>query len=434
MTKKIAVIGAGPMGLASALELLKMGFTVDIYERDDRLGGMSASFDFDGLQIERYYHFICRPDQPLFELLAELGIYDKLRWRDTKMGFFYDGTLYKWGNPLYLLTFPKLDFLSKLRYALHVFYTKGIDKFDDLDQYNASVWLKKWVGDKAYTLLWSYLFSLKFFEYQHNISAAWIATRIKRVALSRKNLFTEQLGYLEGGSEILLNALEKRILEMGGRIYLKTAVTRVVAPNQQLRGLIVNEAEHHYDGIVSTMPLPYLATIIPDLPPEILNKIKNIINTSIVCVVCKLRFPLTENFWLNTHDAAIEIPGIIEYTNLNPLKDSIVYVPFYMPKTHPKYSQTDEKFVEEVFKYFQRINPAFSQTWVLATQVSRYEFAQPICPPNFFQELPPLQTPIKGLVMADTASYYPEDRSISESVRIGKLLSNLLYNHLNEDN
>ena len=62
--KKHVVLGAGPMGLMAAIELLKLGHEVDIYERDDRIGGMSASFDFDGLKIERYYHFICKTDAP----------------------------------------------------------------------------------------------------------------------------------------------------------------------------------------------------------------------------------------------------------------------------------------------------------------------------------------------------------------------------------
>ena len=34
--------------------------------------------------------------------------------------------------------------------------------------------------------------------------------------------------------------------------------------------------------------------------------------------------------------------------------------------------------------------------------------------------LPPVQTPIRGLQIADTCFYYPEDRGISESVRLGK--------------
>lgn len=45
--------------------------------------------------------------------------------------------------------------------------------------------------------MWEKAFALKFFEYQNDLSASWIGTRIKRVALSRRNLFNESMGYLE---------------------------------------------------------------------------------------------------------------------------------------------------------------------------------------------------------------------------------------------
>ena len=38
--KKVAIVGAGPAGLACAIELLKEGFTVDIYEKDELPGGI----------------------------------------------------------------------------------------------------------------------------------------------------------------------------------------------------------------------------------------------------------------------------------------------------------------------------------------------------------------------------------------------------------
>jgi hypothetical protein len=37
--------------------------------------------------------------------------------------------------------------------------------------------------------------------------------------------------------------------------------------------------------------------------------------------------------------------------------------------------------------------------------------------------LPPVETSIRGLQIADTCFYYPEDRGISESVRFGKLMA-----------
>src|SRR3990167_4860469 len=115
MKKKAIVIGAGPMGLMTAYELQKKGFQVALYERDDRIGGMSAAFDFDGTKIERFYHFICKTDYPLFDLLAEFKLQNKLCWTNTSMGFFCDDKLYAWGTPFALLAFPKINFITKIR-------------------------------------------------------------------------------------------------------------------------------------------------------------------------------------------------------------------------------------------------------------------------------------------------------------------------------
>ncbi|MBA3625009.1 MAG: FAD-dependent oxidoreductase, partial [Methylibium sp.] len=100
---RVAVIGAGPMGLAAAYEAAKKGAQVSLFEAADRLGGMSAQMDFAGTRIERYYHFICAPDQTLFAYLREFGLQHKLRWTATKMGFYFHGRLFDWGHPLALL-------------------------------------------------------------------------------------------------------------------------------------------------------------------------------------------------------------------------------------------------------------------------------------------------------------------------------------------
>jgi protoporphyrinogen oxidase len=419
--RKYAVLGAGPMGLVAALELLKRGHEVDLYERDDRIGGMSASFDFAGLKIERYYHFICKTDTPLFELLSELGLSDKLRWTDTRMGYYYDGHLYRWGTPFALLAFPKLGLFDKLRYAWQVMRTKAISDWTALDQVNATAWLRKSLGEKAYKTLWQRTFELKFFEYAENLSAAWIGTRIKRIALSRKNLLQESLGYLEGGSDTLLAKLEQAILERGGRIHLRAGIDRVLVADGKVSGIRVGEETLPCDAVVSTAPLPYVPRFAPDLPADFIAGINRIENIPVACVILKLKHSISGNFWMNISDAGVEIPGVIEYSNLNPGTregEHILYAPFYMPKAHPKWSRSNDELIDEVIGYLPRLNPEFRADWVLARHCHRYEFAQTICPPGFFAMLPPMKTPIEGLFMADTAYYYPEDRSISESVAV----------------
>lgn len=426
--KKYAVLGAGPMGLMAAIELLKLGHQVDIYERDDRIGGMSASFDFDGLTIERYYHFICKTDTPLFALLAELGLSDKLKWTDTRMGYYYNGTLYKWGTPMALLAFPKLGLVAKLRYALQVMVTKNVKDWSALDKVSATDWLRKWLGNEGYDVLWHRTFYLKFFEYTENLSAAWIGTRIKRIALSRKNLLQESLGYIEGGSDTLLSRLEEVIGQLGGRIHLRSGIEQVLVEDGKVSGIRVAGQAVDCDAVVSTAPLPYLPALVPDFPPEFADSIRSIENIPVACVILKLTQRLTENFWMNISDPAIEIPGVIEYSNLNPgTRDGehILYAPFYMPKTHPKWSRSNAELIDEVIGYLVRLNPVFKPEWVLARHCHRYDLAQTICPPGFQAQLPPMKTPIEGLFMADTAYYYPEDRSISESIAVGSTLARL---------
>lgn len=425
--KKFAVIGAGPMGLICAMDLLKAGLEVDVYERDDRIGGMSASFDFDGLSIERYYHFICKTDHPLFELLDELDLSGQLRWTDTKMGFYWNGRLHKWGTPQALLSFNGLSFVEKIRYALQVLKTKSVNDWSALDNIGAIPWLKSWLGERAYKVLWERLFYLKFYELSDQLSAAWLGARIKRVAMSRRNVFHESLGHLAGGSESLLNGLRARIEALGGNIHLRSGVDRVVTDGKgAVKGVLVAGQEQNVDGVISTAPIQYVPLLVPDLPEHYSTRIRAIKNIPVVCVILKLTQPLSENFWMNICDDSIDIPGIIEYSNLNhSAGPAIVYAPFYMPKTHPKYHRDNQAFIEETLSYLPRLNSQFDRDWVLAAHCHRYDFAQTICAPGFSAMLPSMRTPIEGLYMADTSYYYPEDRSISESVKVGRELARI---------
>lgn len=420
---QIAVIGAGPMGLAAAHRLAQAGHRVTLLEADNRLGGMSAAFDFDGLALERYYHFVCKTDEPLFATLREFGLQDKLRWRNTELGFYYQGRWYDWGRPDALLRFPHLSLVDKMRFALHVLRTKAVSDWRELDRRQAVEWIREAIGERAYRVLWDKLFALKFFEHQGNMSAAWIGTRIKRVALSRKSLFQEQMGYLEGGSELLLQAYRRRLEAAGAQIRLSTPVRRVVTGGGTVRGVDIGGELLAADRVLSTVPLKYVPRIAPDLDAEERRRIEAIDNIGVACVLLKLRRPATRYFWMNVNDERIEVPGFIEYSNLNPLPEKVVYVPYYMPKTHPKWGWDNDRILDEATGYFLLTQPQLQRGDIVARHVSRYEYAQPVCPPGFYDMLPAMRTSLRGFYMADTCYYYPEDRSISESIRVGRELA-----------
>src|SRR5258708_15492215 len=129
---RVMVIGAGAMGLAAAYHAVKAGHEVALFEAGPEPGGMAAHFDFNGLSIERFYHFVCKSDAPTFALLEELGIGDRMRWRPTSMGYFIGGRLHPWGDPISLLSSPGLSLISQLRYGALLFVSTRRDHSTEL--------------------------------------------------------------------------------------------------------------------------------------------------------------------------------------------------------------------------------------------------------------------------------------------------------------
>jgi protoporphyrinogen oxidase len=420
---RIVVLGAGPMGLAAAQRAVTLGHEVDLIEADSKVGGMAAHFDFSGTSIERFYHFVCKSDAPTFDLMSELGIADKIRWVDTSMAYYTHGRVHKWGDPISLLMYPHLTLIEKFRTGLQMFLTTKSGNFDRIEHLTSRQWIERGSGKSVYNKLWKRLQELKFHEFADDVSASWIATRIKRIGNSRKSIFQEQLGHIDGGSEALVEAIADDIRLKGGRIHLKTPAERVVVDKNTVKAVQAGGRQYVADAVICTVPIPLVNQLIPDLPQNWKDRYAAIRNIGVVCLLFKLRKSITPHFWLNIVTDDIDIPGIIEFSNLRPLGETIVYVPYYMPVTQRKWAWTDQHFIDEAFGYIKRINPNIADGDLMDAKVGRLRHAQPICEPNFRDKLPPVQTPIGGLQVADTCYYYPEDRGVAESIRLGRRMA-----------
>ncbi|HEU0083173.1 MAG TPA: NAD(P)/FAD-dependent oxidoreductase [Bradyrhizobium sp.] len=420
---RIVVLGAGPMGLAAAQRAVTLGHEVDLLEADGKVGGMAAHFDFSGTSIERFYHFVCKSDAPTFALMDELGIGDRMRWVDTSMAYYTKGRVHKWGDPLSLLRYPHLTWIEKFRTGLQMFLTTRAKNFDSIEHLTSRQWIERGSGRSVYDKMWKRLQDLKFYEFADEVSASWIATRIKRIGNSRRSIFQEQLGYIEGGSETLVEAIAADITAKGGHIHLRTPAERVIVTEGRVTAVRAGGRDYAADAVLSTVPIPLVNQLIPDLPQDWQQKYAAIRNIGVVCLLFKLRKSVTPYFWVNIVADDIDIPGIIEFSNLRPVGETIVYVPYYMPVTQPKWAWTDRQFIDQAFGYIKRINPAIGDDDLIDAKVGRLRHAQPICEPNFRDRLPPVRTPVGGLQIADTCYYYPEDRGVAESIRLGRRMA-----------
>src|SRR3954463_525790 len=275
---RIVVLGAGPMGLSAAQRAVTLGHEVDLIEADSKVGGMAAPFDFSGTSIERFYHFVCKPDAPTFALMGELGIADRMRWVDTSMSYYTRGKVWKWGDPVSLLTFPHLTLVEKLRTGLQMFLTTRSADFERIEHLTSRQWIERGSGKSVYDKLWKRLQDLKFYEFADEVSASWIATRFKRIGTSRTSMFQEQLGYIDGGSETLVEAVADDIRRKGGRIHLRTPAERVIVDHGRVNAVSAGGHSYAADAVLSTVPIPLVNALVPDLPQDWKNKYADIRN------------------------------------------------------------------------------------------------------------------------------------------------------------
>jgi protoporphyrinogen oxidase len=422
---KILIAGAGVMGLAAGLDLLEEGHEVDLFEAAERPGGLAGSFDFGGVRAEKFYHFLCGGDAEYFRWLDRLGLSKRLRWRRTSMAVFRDERLYPFGDPFSLLRFSPLSPKSRVRYGLHVLSARSRTEWKDLENVSAREWLLAGAGEEAYRVVWEPLLRQKFAEETERISAAWIWSRIHRLASSRSRLFQEWLGFLEGGSDSFIDALVDAIAAKGGRIHCRSPVEKLYLEDSRVVGARVSGEDHAADALVSTLPLPFLLRIAPDLPEDYRRQAVNLPNVGVRCIVLKLTRPLTPYFWINVNDD-LPICGLIEYTNLSPKEafsgSTLLYSPLYVPASHPRYGSPADEVLEETLDSIARIVPRFDRATLLDYRVFREPFAQPVCPVGFTSRLAPLRTPVENLVAADTTHLLPHDRSISDSLALSRRL------------
>jgi protoporphyrinogen oxidase len=430
---RVGIIGGGIAGLVAADKLARAGLAVTVLEAAKELGGLAASFVVEeGHEIEKYYHFICKPDRTYFQMLRELGLYDRLRWVTTDMGFFYNGQLYTLGDPVSVLLFPHLSLGDKLRFGWATLATKLRPplNWQNLENLLVKDWLIREYGQRAYDVLYRPLIEQKFRGYDRNVSAAWMWARLYRSANSRTFTQKERLGYLEGGSQLYVDALERALRRMGAEIHTNAKVQQVVVEGQRARGVVLDGDQLPLEYVISTVPVPFACQFLPRLQGAYFENLRQLQYIGAMVMQLRLKHRFSKYFWMNVGDARMDISGIIEYTNLNPCAylggDSIIYVPQYLAAEHPLYDLPDEQLFELYCGYLALINPAFERDWVRQYWVHRDLYSQPICHVGFSRQKPDIQTPIDNFFLTDSCQLHPDDRAISNSSDLGKKAANLV--------
>ena len=426
---KVGIIGGGLAGLAAAYRLCQRGFEVHLLEAEPSLGGLVRTFEIGGGRIEQFYHHIFSTDTSIAALIDELGLADRLVWRESKVGIFYEGQVYDFVTPLDLLRFSPISLMDRLRLGLVGLWLRRQKNWRPYEGVTAKDWIIKHAGQRSYDVVWGPLLRGKFGQRADEVSMAWFWSRIHVRFASRKGgaRQKEELGYLMGSFGLLVDTLAERIRQMGGVLETGRPVRRVIVEGGRTVALEAGRGKAERipcDAVIATVPNQTFLRLAPQFPEEYAAKVRAVQYQSALCLVLALKRSLSPIYWMNISDRSIPFLALVEHTNFIDRSHyggrHVVYLSNYLEEASPLLQMGVDEVCDLYFPHLKRINPQFSQDWVADRWLFPGPFAQPIIATNYSRSIPEHRTPVEGLYLANMSQIYPEDRGQNYSIRLGE--------------
>lgn len=409
---KIGVLGAGALGLTAGHQLAKKGHQVVVIEKAEGVGGLVSSIKIGDSYLERFYHHIFQTDKEIISLIKEVGLEDKLEWKRPITSTYYQGKVYQFDSPLSVLRFSPLPFMNRIKLGLAVFYLKIKNDYSSFEDKEAKDWIIKWMGEKAWEIVWGPLFKGKFSSLAGKVTMSWFWSRV--------HVRTASLGYLKGGFYPFYLRLAEQIESWGGEIQTGQEVTEIRESRGKVK-VFTKISEFEFDKLLVTIPTTLFFNL-AKLPTEYKEKYAPPLHYGALNTILFLKKRLTDIYWLNISDESFPFLVLVEHTNFRDIKEyanhHLVYLGNYLPVEDPKFKKSDEEILQEYLPYLQKINPNFDQSWVEKVVISRAPFAQPVVTKGYKKKLPPYLTPLKNVYLANMSQVYPEDRGQNYSIKL----------------
>jgi protoporphyrinogen oxidase len=426
--KRVAVIGAGPAGLAAAYDLARSGHAVTIYEGAPQVGGLAAGFKAPhwDWSLEKFYHHWFASDKAILGLIAELGWSDQVLFPRPYTVAYVKGKFEPLDSPLMALRFFLRNYplTDMLRFGIATLYLRLTPWWQPLEKVTAAAWTKRWYGPRLYELLWRPLLVGKFGEENLEVvNMAWLWARL--------HARTTRLGTFTGGFQAFMDKLAEVVRGLGVDLRLNSAVMGIKSqPNDQV-AVTTAAGTESYDAVISTSSPALMAHLAPDLPPEYSAQLKALKSMGAVVLVLALDRQLTHYYWHSIpKEAGFPFLALVEHTNYMDRQhyggDHLIYVGDYLDPSHEHFSLSKEALLGKFLPAIQRFNPAFDRSWIKDSWLWRTAYAQPVPPLNHSRHIPALRTPVPGLYFASMSQVYPWDRGTNFAVEIGRRVAQMV--------
>lgn len=477
MSKNIAIVGSGFLGMTLALRLADSGHKVTLYEAANEIGGLASAWSIGDVVWDKHYHVTLASDSYTRKIVDELGLGDQFKWVETKTGFYTGGKLYSMSDTLEFLRFPPLGLVGKLRLGATIFYASRVKDWKKLEKVSVEQWLTRLSGKTTFEKIWKPLLIAKLGDAYQETSAAFIWATIQRMYAARNSgLKKEMFGYVRGGYARVLERFSEVLLKKGVEIRLNARVESVNrAPNSKIRvttaearrhkdikpsvlkrrtkyatfkaaaavtagfsgafltepdlnpGKLVTfprtEAGEIFDHVILTCPSNIAAEMIPELTRLEKNDLASVRYQGIVCASVLTKKPLSTFYVTNITDDA-PFTGIIEMSALVDKRDlggnSLIYLPKYAAPDDEMFARGDAEIEELFLGSLERMYPQFTRKDVVEFKVSRVRQVFPLPVLNYSAGLPSMKTSIDGVHVVNSSHIVNGTLNVNETVALAE--------------
>jgi len=276
---RVAVIGGGLAGLASAVALGSAGFEVDLYEARNFLGGRATSWPAggeDGEMIDNCQHILLRCCVNLLDLYRRLGVENKIRFH-REFRFIEPGgrvSILKRGRlpaPAHFLgSFLKLKFLTTADKIAIARAMNAIPrerrKRADLDR----ITMLDWLREKRQT-------EAAIERYWRQVLVSAINEELDRMAAAHGfqvfwlGMIARADSYEMGIPDVPLRDLyDEHSLARAGSVHIqhRSPVTAIENGDGRVTAIHTAAGRRESDYYVSALPFERLQPLLPGLPIE----------------------------------------------------------------------------------------------------------------------------------------------------------------------
>ncbi|MCZ2222430.1 MAG: NAD(P)/FAD-dependent oxidoreductase [Chitinophagales bacterium] len=334
MSKRVAIIGAGPAGLTAAYLLGKANIETVVFEKDTQyVGGISRTENYKGFYFDIGGHRFFSKSKEVEDFWTEI-LGDDLLERPRSSRIYYNNTFFSYP----LVAFEALKKLGLWESFLCVMSYVKSKIFPIKNPQNVEDWVSNQFGKRLYSIFFKTYTEKVWGISCRDISADWAAQRIKGLSLTsaiKNALFKPRLTdknaiiktlidsfrYPKKGPGMMWETCRDKCLQMGVQVKMNSNVSAISFDNNQWSISLENGLqENSFDYVLSSAPIrdivPYIK---PLLSSDVIKAAKqlNYRDFLTVVLICKDKDSFTDN-WIYIHDPSVKVGRIQNFKSWSP--------------------------------------------------------------------------------------------------------------------